>query len=847
MYQAVHLKPVGSGKYSVHLWDDKKGYSNFEWQKTAFVPDPTGHYTSLNGEKVTKTPFYFDNPVKYESDVPPDTKLLVELYSDSDEPAEWQHRLFFDIEVSMEGQLPDPMKGNNPITSIAYYDETADRYGIYILDEKNELQNRDTSHQPAHRYDVEKPSEEYELIRFDTEEELLTRFITKWQEIAPTIVTGWNIDFFDIPYLYNRIKTVLGEQQANRLSPVGIVEWNERKERYFIAGVNCLDYLPIYKNFTFTQLSSYRLDAVGEFELGYGKVEYEGTLDQLKENNIEKFIEYNIIDVKLIVEFEKKLKFLEQAVGITTVGHVPYENIYQSSKFLEGSILTYLRRTGNRVADEKPAFTADTGKFMGAYVKEPVPGRYDYIFDLDLTSMYPSIIMSLNISPETKVGKVYDWDFKEYNQGTEKNYKVQIYGDTTYEFSHSELRNMLDETKYSLSSNGILYRTDIEGIIPSILRTWFDERVESKNLMKKFGNEGNDEKYEYYKKRQVIQKVLLNSMYGCLGLKNWRWYDVDNALAVTATGQQVIKFSSDMANHYYNKALGTKDDWVIYTDTDSTFLSALPIIEKNFPDIDTDDEELMCSKISEVALNVQNFINESYNVMAKKMFNITKHRFDIKQENIARRGIWITKKRYVQKIIWENGVTKDDIDVKGLDVVRSDFPKAFKNFMKGILDDLLNGVDKEIVDKKIIEFRDGLSERPLLEVGKPTGVKGIKKYSSSDKRIGTSEKGTPAHVKSAIYYNDFLKLKNLDTVITPITDGEKIVWFYLKSNPLSLDMMALKGSDDPDEVVEFITKYFDYEKMFSKLLRKKILDFYEALKWESFENVNYKAQQFFSF
>jgi hypothetical protein len=454
--------------------------------------------------------------------------------------------------------------------------------------------------------------------------------------------------------------------------------------------------------------------------------------------------------------------------------------------------------------------------------------------------------MSLNISPETKVGKIEQWNYKNYKQGKLDKIYVHLYdANERYEFNKESFQQMLDETKYSVSSNGILYRTDIKGIIPSILETWFNERVESKNLMKKYGNDGDDEKYEYYKKRQVIQKVLLNSMYGVLGLKGFRFYDLDNALATTSTGQTVIKFSSDIANHYYNKKLDTNDDWVIYTDTDSTFLSALPIIKKQFPNIDTDDEELMCSKISEVAQDVQDFINESYNVMAHNMFNITNHRFEIKQENIARRGIWISKKRYVQKIIWENGVTKNDIDVKGLDVVRSDFPKAFKTFMKELLDDFLSGVDKLTIDDKIVTFKNSLSDRSFMEVGKPTSVSGLKKYASSG--FGQSKKGTPAHVKSALHYNDFLKMKNLDKTISPITDGEKIVWVYLKNNPMGIDKIALKGNDDPDEIIDFITEYFDYDKMFNQILRKKIIGFYDAIRWESFENVNRTAEKFFSF
>jgi len=237
MYQNIYLNPIGGGRYDVHLWDCTKGYNVFQWKKTAFIPDQLGNFTALDGTVCSKSEFFWDAPVKYESDVGPETKLLVELYQDEDEPATWQNRFYFDIEVSMEGQLPDPYTGNNPITSVAYYDETTNKYGVYILDEDHEVTNKHT--------------DEYELIRCGSEEELLIQFIDKWQECAPTIVTGWNIDFFDIPYLYNRIKVVLGKREADRLSPIGIVKWHERRERYFIAGVSCLDYLPIYKNFTF--------------------------------------------------------------------------------------------------------------------------------------------------------------------------------------------------------------------------------------------------------------------------------------------------------------------------------------------------------------------------------------------------------------------------------------------------------------------------------------------------------------------------------------------------------------------------------------------------------------------
>lgn len=286
-------------------------------------------------------------------------------------------------------------------------------------------------------------------------------------------------------------------------------------------------------------------------------------------------------------------------------------------------------------------------------------------------------------------------------------------------------------------------------------------------------------------------------------------------------------------------------DWVTYVDTDSLFLSAAPIIEKLYPEVDVDDEEAMCDKIATVATEVQNFINQSYNIMSMRMFNTESHRFEIKQENIARRGIWVAKKRYVQKIIWENGVTINHIDVKGLDVKRSDFPQAFREFMAGILEDLLNGVDKDTIDDKIISFKESVRSISLLDISKPTGVKGMKKYHNDE--IGQFKSGAPVHVKSALSYNDFLKLKGLDKKYNPIQNGEKIVWMYMKQNPLGINSLALKGDGDPPEILEFISYYGDYEKMFDNALKKKLLQFYDALKWDSYENVNKLAEKFFSF
>ena len=326
-----------------------------------------------------------------------------------------------------------------------------------------------------------------------------------------------------------------------------------------MAGVSYLDYLALYKNFTYTELDNYRLDSIANKELGRGKVEYSGNLDQLFRDDIEKFIEYNLVDVELVVDMDTKLQFIDTARGICHAGHVPYEDFVYSSKYLEGALLCYLKRKGivapNKPADRQERMQAlrdnNEEKFIGAYVKAPIVGKYEWIYDLDLTSLYPSIIMSINISPETKVGKVEDWSAEDFVKG--KRDKWIINGDT---ITQENLKKFFDKSKFSVASNGVLYRTDTVGCIPDILDIWFNQRVEFKNQMKEHGKAGNKAKYEWYKKRQLVQKILLNSLYGVLGLPAFRFYDVDNATAVTTTGQTVIKSTADMANIKYNKELG---------------------------------------------------------------------------------------------------------------------------------------------------------------------------------------------------------------------------------------------------------------------------------------------------
>ena len=448
MYQNIYFDMKTR---KVHIWDDEKGYYVMPYKRYAYVKDRNGSHVSLYGDKLRKVfKFDSDTPNLFESDVPPETRVLVDQYTDSEELSINHNIMMIDIEVEVTEGFPMPEDANNKITSIAVYDSNSDTYYAFVLDEKKKLtlQSKDN----------------VVIESFDTEFALLQRFLVKYLEFKPTIITGWNIDTFDMPYLYNRVCKVAGKNVGDMLSPIQIVQWNKHRKRYLFAGVSCLDYLGLYKLFTYTQLSSYRLDAVAEHELSENKIEYTGTLNDLYENNIDKYVEYNIHDVRLVKRMHDKLDFIDMARGVCHVGHVPYEDVYFSSRYLEGAILVYLKNLGVVAPNkpEKPDMSSGD-KFAGAYVQSPQRGKHDWVFDLDITSMYPSVIMSLNISPETKIGKLSGWDAEEFLKGTPKTYTLESNGKEMGKLTETELKDFFDKNKVSVSSNGVLYRSDKQG------------------------------------------------------------------------------------------------------------------------------------------------------------------------------------------------------------------------------------------------------------------------------------------------------------------------------------------------------------------------------------------------
>lgn len=836
MYQNIYYDKFDD---KIHLWDDEYGYNVLDYQKYAYKLDPDGDYVALDGNRLSKVlDWDYDehvNGLVYEGGVRPEMRVLVDVYLDSDEPSKDHNICFIDIEVAKEDKYSDPMDADNTITSISYYFSNTKQMICLILDKKG---TADFSGIEGARVEV-----------FPTEKRMLDYFIKEWGVNAPTIVTGWNVKWYDMMYLFQRYNKVYPTKMGYRLSPIGkISQYRDRRgnEHFKIAGVSILDYMELYKTFTYNEEPSYTLDFISKKVLKRGKVEYEKDLDHLYEIDPEKFVEYNIEDVQLIIDMDKKLDFISIARGTAHVGHVPYEDVFLTSRYMEGACLTSLKRQGLVATHSK---RADGEKAAGAFVKKTTAGRYNWVYDLDLTSLYPSIIMTLNISPETKLFKILDWDVHQYHDAEKDVYEtVHFVGNDReeLEMSRQQLKKLLESGNVTVSKNGVVYRKDKSGLIPSLLREWFDQRAKFRKISDEAHENGDYEKSTFYDRKQKIQKVLLNSLYGVLLLPNWRFYDKDNGEAVTLTGQDIIHFTTDMANLFYNRELGTdKIDYCIYTDTDSVFYESMPIIEHRYGKVNEEDIPDLTIKI---ASEVQDHINMGYDMYAVKFLFTRAHRLNIKQELVARRAFWgSAKKRYAMWIVRDGNKVVDEPDIKGFDNVRSSFPKLYRKFLEEIIIDILHDIEKQELNSKVIEFKKGLSSYPVADIMNPTSVKNITKYlpEDKDKLDMLYIKGTPIHVKSAVHYNHLLTIKKMDQY-RKLADGDKILWTYLMDNPHGFDTIALAGFDDPPELEEFVDKYIYRDKMFDRAMQKKLQSIWDDLGWGKI-NLNPAVQKFVTY
>jgi len=852
MYQSIYFDRT---TYEYHLRDDVKGWKTFKYQPTLYQLDPDGEFETLDGQSVSPVKKIDDwkDPKYFEKDVDKDTRVLVDFYYQSDETPSYHNLVYLDIECEIAGALtPENIKDpKGKITSVALYDNNSKKYYCLILDEQQLMSEAKT--------------ESKEVIPYKTEKELLNGFLDLWIKLDPTIISGWNSEFFDIPYLYYRINKVVGNDMGNYLSPIQKVkvdmthEANGLVESINIGGINHLDYMNLFKKFITKQEPSYALGNIGEKYVKLGKIEYHGSLDKLFKEDVDKFIEYNIRDVEIIIELEKALKFIELTVTICHLCHTKYETIYYSTVLNDGAILTYLKRKGivspNKPTTYNPSLRTLQEEYAGGYLKDPTPGLYEWVIDLDFTSLYPSIIRSLNMGIETLVGRVVNRD-KFDNQWSLKELKSMDPNKTVTiekvkkdrrlseaQISVGELIKIIEKNDFIISAPGVIFRKDKLSVVCEILSDWFDKRQEYKALMKKAYKVDNDPVMgEFYNKRQHAYKIKLNDVYGVFAINGWRYTDGHKFIskAITLTGQRLLQESITNMNNYLNNELGneTPVDYIVTSDTDSLFIQCKGLLEARHPDIDFTNQEDVIKKILVIANELQSMANKFIGEFARDAFNLgedTQHYFELKQEVVLDRGYFAGKRRYAQHIVNKEGVPTDELDVKGLDLMKSNFPPLFKKFGEHIINEIMFGKSKNDIDKQILDFRNEIRTIGWKHILKPTGLKKMREYLAGPPSAGEIfskiKLKCPINTKAAIYTNDVLRFKKLDKKYPTFQIGDKIYLVYLKDNPYRIDAIALNGYNDAPELLEFAEKYIDRDGLFDSVMKNKLESLYSDLGW----------------
>ena len=561
MYKKCYVTRLGGNKYQVHLWDEA-GYDEIEWYNPAYqeCSKEESTHTGLSGEPLKKIYKWDKNtPNLHFHDITPYQKFLIEKYGTNDEPSTGHRELFFDIECEIGGALTEEYieRAPMPITTIAYWDKTPDKWVILVRDKEGKLKRTKAKNK--------------EIIPCRTEDELLAKFLEHFRDINPDILIGYNSDFFDIPYLYYRMCNILGKNWADQMSPIGKVNAKKGNEYFFkqnqfvdIIGVESLDYMRLHKKYSWKDEPSWKLDAIGEKYTGIGKVEYEGNLDQLFENDIYKYIEYNFRDVEILKLLDEKLQYIALTKNLSHKGKHNYSEVYANSKTQDGAISAYLLGQGIIPPAKDPNPRSKKG-YAGGYLFCPKAGLYKYMFDEDLTSLYPSIIMSLNIGRETFVGRIIDADDRNNRLGlndlkerdSDEKLLVENPRGQQTRVSVSHLVEIIESQNLAMAANGSMFKTDKESTLSTVLNKWFQERVDYKNKMKKAYKSGDSEKGEYYHLMQYTMKILLNSLYGATALPSFRYgmsYSILSE-AITLTGHRIIQESALCANRHMNKVL----------------------------------------------------------------------------------------------------------------------------------------------------------------------------------------------------------------------------------------------------------------------------------------------------
>tara|TARA_A200000159_G_scaffold59186_2_gene54708 strand:- start:1597 stop:4104 length:2508 start_codon:yes stop_codon:yes gene_type:complete len=794
------------------------------FEPTMFIPSdrPTG-WTTMEGQSVQK--YHLNSPKHMRNWVAMKESTSGERYWGCDRAIiQYLQEMFpdevkfdqsminsvnIDIEVHSENGFPTPEEAAAPVTAITLKSSKDDVYHVWGMGE----------------YDANKSPHQHLNIdyqRYDSEEELLKAFVHFWGNNShgyPDIVTGWNVRFFDIPYLYNRMSKIIPGYQ-NKLSPWDAVREkqvqfkNKNMNQFMIVGISQLDYFDLFQKFaySFGPQESYALNHIAHVVLGEKKLSYEeyGNLRNLYKENHQLYIDYNIKDVELVDRMDDKLDLIGLALTIGYKAGVNFTDVFGTTSIWDSIVYRELTKKNVVVPPMKNRdhLSGIDTKFVGGYVKEVKGGMYNWVVSFDLNSLYPNIIAQWNMSPE-KLFKTSDSMLRD---------DVDFYLDHPNPIPSPQLaRNC------SVAANGSMYNNDSQGVFPSIVVDYYAERKEAKKGMlaakkryeKDKGNKDIEREIAQLENKQWAIKILLNSLFGAIGNKWYRYFDLRMAEGITKNGQFVIKWCEKAINAELNKVLGTDQDYVIAIDTDSVYVNFDPFVQKMNPKNPLEFLNKACAE------HFEPMFQKSMEDLHQRM-NSFDNRMAMDREVIADRGVWTAKKRYILNVLDSEGVRFEEPKLKmmGIEAIKSSTPQVVRSAFKDCFKIVMSGTEEEL-QSYVSEFRDRFCALPPEETSFPRGVTKLEK----------KDKGTPIHVRGAIKYNDYLVKQNLTNKYESIKNGEKIKFTYLRmpnpvaENVISYPQVLPKEFD--------LHKYVDFDKQFEKTFLEPLKLILDPIGWTS--------------
>lgn len=832
-----------NGCVKLFTWDEngRRIMVDASFSPYLYVEDPKGEKKTIYGTKAKKRiftsgyeryKFIKDSGIKrlYENYTPVQQYLIDTFWRENETPEFSKFdikTLFVDIETFSEHSFPDVENPTHPVNVITCYDTLSKRYTTFGT---GAYDNKDS---------------DVDYIHCRSEKQLFLKFIEYLEDDYPDIISGWNSEAFDIPYIVARCERLFDEDEVNRMSPVNKVYFKMKKglfgneqKRYFLDGISCIDYLDVYKRFCMTMRQSYKLDSIGEIELGKKKIDYgDMSLAELSKQDWQKFVEYNIQDVRLIVDLDEKLEYIKLIRMLSYIGCTTFEGAMGTLSTVTGALAIKARARGELMSTFN---RKDNGKKNpGAYVSEPKRGFKSNVVSFDANSLYPNVMISLNLSPETKIGKV-----------TREGDKINIYHISGKEFNldKKQFKSFIDREQCTLTAAGFLFTQKFKGIVPEFLDYYYNERVKVKDELFKIKTELNKLKDDTSNKnstqisnlqyevnrlntKQLTIKILINSLYGAFGNKYCSFGDDDIAGSVTLTGQGVIKEAGSILQRHLKLEYGIEDEktlsdsWV-YSDTDSCYFS-LGCIRDEVPLQNPDGS--ISDKFYEAADKLENFLNVEITKWAERVSLTQDSRYMFKREVIADSAMFLQKKRYVMHILDDEGIKTSKFKYTGVEVNRSTMPTAIKPYAKDIIETMLSTKSLSETNKKLTEAYNIFINLPAEDIASVSGIGNYEKGASKCDGFNIG-KGVVQHVKAAYLHNIINEKLGLSDKYETIGSGDKVRYMYVEPNKFNVDVIGFKY-DMPDEYKEIFK--IDYDKMFDKILFKSIQRFYDCAKWQT--------------